>query len=136
MSFLVVGEFTPGNRLSDAIKVRELTLGRAFALSCPEHTLTYPITYYWGSSQVQKYRIIQENKNRMLLNGGKVLFFSVVTQEDVDFITKLKGISCIVNSNGEEMFSVRHKLKVVDSKLFSFSVNCYVYCVVFCFGIY
>ena len=113
---LGMGYFLPGNRIDDKLKVWHVTLGRPLILSCPRHTKTHPVKYYWGNAGPPP-KHIQENKRINVLDNG-LLHISSLRQEDIeDFNQKYHGISCLMVSNGHTTPSVKIAFKADEGEI-------------------
>ena len=82
----------PGTRpfVSQAAETITVDLGQSLKISCPAHGTSHGAVYTWSGDQNIEFA---RNARRAISPAGE-LFIMFVTDEDIDFITKVKGISC------------------------------------------
>ena len=84
-----MGDFT-----DKATRNLDVTLGTSHDFSCPAHEPSYGISYTWiGKDQIQ----FKRNEWRAIAPNGD-LFLMFVTQDDVNEINGLGGISCTISA--------------------------------------
>ena len=76
--------------LSQAAKIITVDLGQSLKISCPAHGTSHGAVYTWSGDQNIEFA---RNARRAILPAGE-LFIMFVTDDDIDFITQVKGISC------------------------------------------
>lgn len=107
-----VGEFVSGSRLSDPSEMLEVVIGRSKSIFCPDHTYSYPLEYKWATSYRGRYQFFSQSRRIHFISGGRNLFFSYITKEDVEAINKKGGISCVLKTDGNLKFSKKFKLRI------------------------
>ena len=76
--------------LSQAAETITVDLGQSLKISCPAHGTSHGAVYTWSGDQNIEFT---RNARRAISPAGE-LFIMFVTDEDIDFITQVKGISC------------------------------------------
>ena len=90
-----------GEFLNKATETRNVVIGKQFQLECPAHKLTQHAVYKWGGSdEVTGTWFFIDRPNALVLSDG-TLFFSSVTQADVDYIRERGSISCFLEATDE-----------------------------------
>lgn len=90
---LVVGKFF--NKAKETLNV---VIGEQFKIECPSHGPTQHAGYKWGGSDdVTGTWFFIDRPNVLVLSDG-TLFFSYITRDDVDYITRKGGISCLLEA--------------------------------------
>lgn len=81
-----------GPFLSTADDPRTVNLGQPLQIPCPAHEPSHGAVYTWqGSENIE----FSRNARRAISPGGE-LFIMFVTDEDINEINQLKGISCVI----------------------------------------
>ena len=90
MFFLVVGDFLTDKDQDQTVVA---TVGKTFALNCPKHAHSQRVTYNWYYKQASEQKPLPDSDNYFVANNG-TLYFSILRDQDVDFINGNDGIFC------------------------------------------
>ena len=69
------------------------TVGKTFALNCPKHAQSQRVTYNWYYKQASEQKPLPDSDNYFVANDG-TLYFSILRDQDVNFINDNDGIFC------------------------------------------
>lgn len=108
--FPALGKFKNGSRLGGKDLKVKATLGSQVNLTCPDHTEGEGQLYYWGELPDQGKPVLWGNgdEQRLAFIGEHgELIFSYLTQDHVNKINQLGGISCILYQLQAALASVR-----------------------------
>ena len=107
--FLVFGDFIRGSTIDDKTQTVNVEIGRSKTIVCPKHSYAYPAKYFWATKKRTRPVRIQQDRRVFLLDGGKTLFFSYVTKEDVEKYNKEGGVVCVLTIG--TVFKYSHRIK-------------------------
>ncbi|XP_028410884.1 contactin-5-like [Dendronephthya gigantea] len=115
--FSIVGRFL---RNDEEVEVKEVTVGKDLALTCPPRTLSRNVFYHWGGQRgVTGAWFLPQAKHYMIMNDGTLLF-AHVKNEDLEYFNVVKnGVSCSIESKGKSKrfaFSQRFLLSGVGEE--------------------
>ena len=109
-----------GEFFSKSTETRNVVIGKQFQIECPAHGLTQHAAYKWGGTDdVGGTWFFIHRPNALVLSDG-TLFFSSVTQADVDYLKeKGGGISCFLEATDERY----NDIKFQESATFRLNVT-------------
>ena len=91
-----------GKFLNKATETRNVVIGKQFQIQCPAHGLTQHAVYKWGGSDEGTGTWFFNGRPNALVLSDGTLFFSSVTQADIDFIDERGGgISCYLEATDD-----------------------------------
>ena len=108
--FPALGDFKNGGQLGGKDLKVKATLGSQVNLTCPDHTEGEGRQYYWGELPDQGKPVMWGNGDVQplaFIGEHGELIFSYLTEDHVNKINKLGGISCILYQLQAARVSVR-----------------------------
>ncbi|XP_065674233.1 protein sidekick isoform X3 [Hydra vulgaris] len=108
-----IGKFDPLYQEKDRPIELKVKLGLPKEVFCPPHSYAYPKQYLWSfGTRIQP---IKSEGNKILMRSGSGLFFSVVTEKDIQDVNK-NGLRCILKMGEVTALSVAHNF-VLDGNV-------------------
>ena len=104
-NFLVLGEFTAGNRQKDNAQYYRPTLNKAFKIECPPHSSGYGTEIRWGKLNAKNQKIEYYRAGQIIdeafptSDGG--FQYAFVTQAHIKNMRDLGGLRCILYNFGQ-----------------------------------